>query len=393
MMKKLFKPAALLLCMTLLLALLTVPFAAEEADEYEEKVISYVFDGDEGTNVEDTELTDTFNMQIIRAAGGDGVVNNDGVAELSQYAGFHTDVDVAYDCFTGAYTFSLDYDFTCSSPTLGGIFVRMIDPASYRVTNPKNAGTQQSFDMFEWDWYGENGGKGEGFSSIGGSGIRVFLNKSNSTIGVSVKTRVEDGLFVHSKGVELAYPEGFNSNGMNNFRFEDDGKGIVNIYINDALFSIVEYGGEPGTYPDGDEGDSDVMYYKHAVIKDAAGTQLMELDNARISADYSAVGVGNRGENTTKLDNIKLTYLAKKKAATPTPTQAPTPKPTEKAAEPTENAGDKATAAPTNNATVPSEKQQKKGNNYTWLYVACGVVAVAAVAIIIVSSAKGKKKK
>ncbi|MBO7406416.1 MAG: hypothetical protein J6V14_02205, partial [Clostridia bacterium] len=155
----------------------------------------------------------------------------------------------------------------------------------------------------------------------------------------------------------------------------------------------VEYGGEPGTYPDGDEGDSDVMYYKHSVIKDAAGTQLMELDNARISADYSAVGVGNLGENTTQLDNIKLTYLAKKKAATPTPTQAPTPKPTEKAAEPTENAGDKATAAPTNNAAVPSEKQQKKGNNYTWLYVACGVVAVAAVAIIIVSSAKGKKKK
>ena len=395
-MKNVFRTLAMLLCVSLVIALAVLPASAEEAEEYEEKTISYTFEGDEGANIEDSALADTFIMQIVRAAGGDGIVNDDGVAELSKYAGFYTDTDIAYDYFAGAYTFSLDYDFTCSSPTLGGIFVRMTDPSAYKVTNPKNAGTQQAFDMYEWDWYGENGGKGQGISSIGGSGIRVFLNKSNSTIGVSVKTRVEDGLFVHSQGVEFAYPEGFDSKGMNNYKFEDDGKGLVKVYINEVLLATVEYGGERGTYPDGDEGDSDVVYYKHAVIKDSEGTQLMELDNARISAEYAAVGVGNRGENTTKLDNVKLTYMQKKKAATPVPTEAPTAepteKPTEKAADPTDNSGDKATAAPTDNSKDPS-KDQKKGGNYTWLYVVCGVVAVAAVAIIIVSVAKGKKKK
>jgi hypothetical protein len=396
-MKKTAKILAFVMCAAMLLTLSAVPFQAEEADEYEEKTISYTFDGEEGSQLEESELADTFVMQIVRGAGGEGTVTEEGTVDLAKYAGFFTDIDVAYDYFAGAYTFSLDYDFSCSSPTLGGIFIRLTDPAGYKVTNPKNAGTQQAFDMYEWDWYGENGGKGQGISSIGGSGIRVFLNKQNSAIGVSVKTRVEDGLFVHSQGVEFAYPEGFNASGMNNYKFEDDGKSSVKVYVNNALLATVEYGGEPGTYPDGDEGDSDIMYYKHAVIKDAEGTQLLELDNARISADYSAVGIGNRGENTTTIDNVTLKYMQKKKAATPVPTQAPTAepteKPTEKAPDATQNAGDKATSIPADNTKAPSGNDQKKGGNYTWLFIVCGVVAAAAVAVIVITSVKGKKKK
>ena len=370
-MKKTAKILSFVLCAAMLLTLSAVPFQAEEADEYEEKTISYTFDGEEGSQLEESELADTFVMQIVRGAGGEGTVTEEGTVDLTKYAGFFTDIDVAYDYFAGAYTFSLDYDFSCSSP--------------------------EAFDMYEWDWYGENGGKGQGISSIGGSGIRVFLNKQNSAIGVSVKTRVEDGLFVHSQGVEFAYPEGFNASGMNNYKFEDDGKSSVKVYVNNALLATVEYGGEPGMYPDGDEGDSDIMYYKHAVIKDAEGTQLLELDNARISADYSAVGIGNRGENTTTIDNVTLKYMQKKKAATPVPTQAPTAepteKPTEKAPDATQNAGDKATSIPADNTKAPSGNDQKKGGNYTWLFIVCGVVAAAAVAVIVITSVKGKKKK
>ncbi|MBO4325854.1 MAG: hypothetical protein J5950_01110 [Clostridia bacterium] len=396
--KKSVKFAAILLSIVFMLSLACVSVSAEEEVEYEEKTISFDFNGDAGMTLEDSELADMFIMQIIRGAGGDGQITDDGFVSLFKYAGFYTDIDVAYDYFAGAYTFSVDYYFDSNNPSLGGIFVRLTDPAGYRITNPKNAGTQQSFDLFEWDWYGENGGSEKGVSSIGGSGIRVYQNRPASSIGVTVKTRVEDGLYVHSQGVEFAYPEGFNADGMNTYKFDDNGKGLLKIYVNDALLATVEYDGEPGTYPDGDEGDSDILYYKHAVIKDAEGTQKLELDNARISAEYSAVGIGNRGDTTTHFDNIRLTYMQKKKTATEAPTEAPatpTTAPTEKATDNSSNAtavsGD-ATPGGSEATKKPDDNQKKSGNN-TWIYILCGVVGVAAVAVILVSVLKGKKKK
>ncbi|MBP5632562.1 MAG: hypothetical protein J6X34_02890 [Clostridia bacterium] len=392
-MKKFKIITVLLLALALVLPLAVVSTATESEPEYEEKKIEFTFTGEEGLTLEESEIADTFIMQVVRAAGGEAQVEDDGTVTLKSYSGFYTDIDMAYDYFAGAYTFSIDYQFVTTNPALGGIFVRMTDPSAYTITNPKNAGTQQHFDMYEWDWYGENGGKEKGVSSIGGSGIRVYENKSAKKIGVSVKTRVEDGLYVHAQGVEFDYPEGFDATGRNNYKFVDDGKSSVQIFVNGGLLATVEYSGEKGTYPDGDEGDSDLVFYKKAVIKDASGTQLLELDNARISADYGAVGLGNRGDASTSFDNIVLTYLQEKKPATPVPTEAPATE------APTQKPTDEATAKPADTTKEPAaatpesgEKQTKSGNNLTWLYVVCGVVAVAAVGIIIAFSVKGKKK-
>lgn len=396
-MKKIKFLAAMLLAAALVLTSAGAAFAAEGEDEYEEKTIAYTFDGEEGLTLEESEMADTFTMTVIRAASGEAMIGDDGVVSMSSYGGFYTETDIAYDYFSGAYTFSIDYRFETTNPALGGIFIRMTDPEGYQVTNPKNANVQQAFGLYEWDWYGENGGREKGVSSVGGSGIRVYEIRSSSKIGVCVKTRVEDGLYVHAQGVEFAYPEGFNKDGLNTYKFVDDGKSSVQIFVNEVLLATVEYGGEPGTYPDGDEGDSDIMYYKNAVIKDATGTSMLELDNARISAEYSIAGVGNRGDAATSFDNVRLTYMQKKKPATPVPTEAPVTEKPETTQAPEENA----TAVPGGNATeVPgkataepgSKQQEKKGNNFTWLYIVCGVVAVAAVAAIVISSVKGKKK-
>ena len=385
-MKSLFKIAAALLSVLMLAAALSgIAVFGEAAEEYEEKKESYTFDGEEGSNLEDTVLADSFVMGIVRAAGGDAIVRDDGQVLMQSYASFYLDPDMAYDCLSGAYTFSLDYQNAGDNPALSGIFVRMIDPESYAVTNPKNAGVQQSFGLYEWDWYKENNGKEKGISSIGGSGIRVYVN--GKKIGVTVKTRVEDGLYVYSNGVEIDAPEGFAAGGMNNFRFVDDGKSKVEIYVAGKLLSTVEYGGEPGTWPDGDEGDSEVLYYKHADIKDASGNSLMVLENARISAQYSMVGVGNRGGSSTTFDNLELSWMQKKKAATPAPTEAPA---TEKPAE-TQKAT-QAPAATEKPVFTPSTGNKGNGGNYTWIFIVCGVVALGAVAAIVISTVKGKKK-
>ena len=392
-MKRTLKIAAAVLTAVLLLTtVLPAGVFAEAADEYEEKTEKYDFDGDEGSMLEDTGLADTFIMTIIRAAGGDAVIKDDGTALMQSYAAFCLDPDFAYDCMNGAYTFSLDYGFKGDNPALGGIFIRSIDPSYYAVTNPKNSNVQQAFYMYEWDWYKENNGKEKGISSVGGSGIRVFVNNSSGKIGVSVKTRVEDGLYVYSNGVELTPPDGFDAKGLNNFRFVDDGKSRLEIYVCGTLLSTVEYGGEPGTWPDGDEGDCDALYFKQAAIKDAEGNVLLELNNARISAQYSIIGIGNRGDVSTTLDNVELTWLQKKKAATPVPTEVPaTEKPVE-TPKATQNSGSNATAAPVQTLKPNDNKTNNGGSKYAWIYVACGVVAAGALAAIVISSVKGKKK-
>ena len=371
--------------------------SAEATDEYEEKSIRFSFDDDAGMNLEDSTLTDVFVPQVVRAAGGVADIREDGILAMSGYAGFYTDPDIAYADYSGAYTFSVDYQQTASAPSLMGIFVRMADPKAYSVTNPKNSGTQQSFDLYEWDWYRENGGSGTGVSSIAGSGIRVYQDVAKKQIGIDVKTRTEDGLFVYGNGILLDYPEGFNEEGLNNYRFVDDGKSKVEIFVCGKSFASVEYGGETGSYPDGDEGDCDTVYYKKAVIKDASGNVLLEVEKARISAEYSIAGIGNRGDANALLDNVEFTWMAKKKPATPVPTEKPaTPVPTEKPAEATD-ASSSGTAAPDKTAAPASTQQagqiaKKSENNLTWVFVVCGVVTVGAVAVIIATLAKKKKK-
>lgn len=396
-MRRIIKNGTLKFTLLLIAVLLLFPSAvraAERSAEYKTKTESYTFDEDDGLNLEDTDITEMFTATVVRAAGGEAAVK-DGYVEMSQYAGLYSDIDISYDYLSGLYSFTVDYDTVGNNPALGGIFVRMTDPSAYSVTNPMNSNVQQFFSLYEWDWYKENRGKEKGISSIGGSGIRVYKNNPAGKIGIAVKTRTEDGLFVFSQGVELPYPEGFNESGFNQFRIDDDGISCVIININDVLFATVEYGGEPGTYPDGDDGDSDLLFYKHAVIKNAAGEQLLEVDNARISARYSILGIGNRGDHVTKIDSVKISYLTKVKD---NPTKAPatevpevTDAPAATDAPKTDGTVSDPTSVPARETEAPG-KTDSSGGGLVWLYAVCGVIAAAAVAVIIIYAVKGKKK-
>jgi len=389
--ENLAKYAGKLLCALLVLALaagVCGPLAARaeetEETEYVEKLVTFDFTDCEGDSIADTPLVDYFVPDIVAAAGGVAEVIPGDVLQLTSYATFYLDVDNAYDLFSGAYVFSLDYQFKSTSSTLGGIFLRATDPGAYTITNPKNSGVSQAFNFYEWDWYKENSGKADGESCIGGSGIRIYDSISSSKLGINIKTYEEDGLHVYARKVLFNYPKSYRAGEMNNFRFIDDGKGVIQILVNNELLCTVEYGGEPGAYPDGDDGSSSQLFYKEASVKDPEGNVLLSVDNARISAEYSMVAVGSRGDAVSLLDNVVISWMEKKKAATPEPTA------TERVIVTAAPATDVPTEAP---ATGEASKPSGGGlSTNAIIYIACGAVAVIAVAIIAITAIKKKKK-
>ena len=381
-------PAGKLLCALLAILLAAgicgrIGALAEETDgsEYEEKMVAFDFADSEGYQITDTDLVDYFVPDVIGAVGGVAEVIEGDVLQLTGYATFKLDIDNAYDMFSGAYVFSLDYQFKSTSSSLGGIFLRATDPAAYSITNPKNSNVAQVFNFFEWDWYKENGGKADGESCIGGSGIRIYDSIGSSKLGINIKTYEEDGLNVYARKVLFNYPKSYRAGELNNFRFIDDGKGLIQILVNNELLCTVEYGGEPGAYPDGDDGSSSQLFYKEASVKDPEGNVVLSVDNARISADYSMVAVGSRGDAVSLVDNVVISWMEKKKPATPVPT----------ATERVVITAAPATAVPSASAEPVSSGSGGLGAN-TIIYIVCGVVALAAVAAIVITAVKKKKK-
>lgn len=268
------------------------------------------------------------------------------------------------------YEFSMDVQIV--DPGLIGFFVRSVYPVT--KWNPANGGgTDTTFVFFEADWYQENQGK-NGSTGIGGSGICVIPKADG--IRVNLKTYEPDGLKIANKFYDFPLPEGLNISEFFNLKFKDDGE-KVEILINDQLLATVEMS-EPGVYEE-DEDDPN-EYLKKAVVKDAAGNEVLSINNARISAGQSQVGIGNRNKEVN-IDNLKLTY----EAPDPTPTPEATPEP-EETKTPTQTQ-----TSPSPSSTSSSEDKTEGSSN---IGVIIGIiVAVVVVSVIVVIVLVSKKKK
>lgn len=367
--------------------------AAEEGGSEETPVNTKTFEFKTSTKdveytLEELSLTDLFTVEAV--AGGTAGVTASGDAELYMFSHVYLSQYDSPVSLQKSYTFQVDFRSTASAN--GAIFVRAVDPQAYTITNPLwNA--DQTFGFFEWDYYAETDGAGA--SGSGGSGIKVF--HTDSKIYVGLKLYAEDGLHITGQNVEFDFPEGFKAGELNTYKFVDNGVSQVEIFVNDVLLCTVEYGGKPAPYPDGDDGDVDILYYKDAAIKGADGTELLRVNNARICAEYSTVAIGNR-DNTTYFNNLVLTYETDAPSGDKEPTETENTGATE-TKEPSENtkAPDNSTAGTTGTAGTPTADPGSKdtGNKDGGAPVAliigiCAAVAVAAIVVIIVALRKKK---
>ena len=390
-MKSLTKVLALIAVLALALTCFAPARAnAEAAVEYEEKTIKFdLSEEDPDTTLDTTDFGDYFTCAAIT---GDSVcaVGDDGEGFLNAYAHVYLTEEGSDELLQGPYSVSLKY-YTATKGD-AGIYVRGIRPELTAAENVVLNNTSMSFWYYEWNWYKEH--QGAGNSTTGGCGIKV--SNSGGNVLLSINTHEDDGLHVSSRVVKLTPPDGFDPNGMNEYKITDDNKSHVELFVNGTLLATVDYSGEPSDYPD-EEGvimENGVLYYKNAVVKGADGTELLNIDNARIAAELPIIALGNRnGESHFK--DFEITYSAPKKAPTPEPTEAPTQAPTdEPAQQPTDKPADNATQAPQKATDKPADDDTKSdGKKFPVVPVVagvCGAIVVGAVIAIIVS---GKKKK
>ena len=361
---------------------------AENTVEYEEKTIT--FDLSEEDPETTLDLTDFGEYFTCGAITGDSVcaVGDDGEGVLNAYAHVYLTEEGSDELLQGPYSVTLKYH-TLNKGN-GGIYVRGVRPELFAAEN-KVLNASMSFWYYEWNWYKEH--QGAGNSTTGGCGVKV--SHDESSVLLSVNTHEDDGLHVSSKVIRLDPPEGFDTKGFNEYKITDDNKSHIELFVNGTLLATVDYSGEPSDYPD-EEGvimENGVLYYKNAVVKGADGTELLNIDNARIAAEIPIIALGNRNEEA-RFKDFAITYSAPKKAPTPEPTEAPTQAPTDKPADkPTDKPADNATKAPQNATSKPADNNEASPKKFPIVPVVagvCGAIVVGAVIAIIVS---GKKKK
>ncbi len=391
-MKSLTKVLALVTVLALALTCFAPARAnAEAAVEYEEKTIKFdLSEEDPDTTLETTDFGDYFSTGAIT---GDSVcaVGDDGDGVLVNFAHVYLTEEGSDELLTGPYAVTVKY--TTATNGDGGIYVRGIRPELVSSEN-KVLGAPMSFWYYEWNWYKEHSGA-NGNSGTGGFGVKVSHNATS--VLLSINTHKDDGLHVSYEVIELTPPEGFDFNGLNEYKITDDNKSHIEVFVNGTLLATVDYSGEPSDYPDEDGVimENGILYYKNVVVKGADGTELLNIDNARIAAELPIIALGNRnGESHFK--DFEITYSAPKKAPTPEPTEAPTQAPTDEPAQPTDKPADNATQAPQKATAKPADnKDNTKTDGKAFPVVpvvagVCGAIVVAAVIAIIVS---GKKKK
>lgn len=344
---------------------------------YEKQTYSYEYDFSENADdITGADLMEIFYYEGL--AGGAGSISADSTLVVNGYSQLYVREEVCKTDFTGAYTYTFDFKSTFNPDA--AIYVRGINPFTYTVANPKNNTDSQVFNYYEWDWYGENGGTA-GVSSAGGSGIKIF--EQSSSLGITIKTYVEDGLKIVGKTATVALPEGFKVGQMNKYTIDDDGKGIIKVYINDVIACSVEYSGEPVAYPDGNDGNCPLLYYPSAVVKDASGNEVLSVSNPRINAEYGMLAFGIRGtDRFITLDNLKLEYH--EFVPVEKPTQDPNATPEVTSAPEATNAPE-ATKAPDATKAPEADDGNKEGG--------CGASAVIAHVMLVLGAAVILKKK
>lgn len=239
----------------------------------------YVSDGSfddesDGTSAQDTDrFSYDWAMSIIN---GEAIVKEEGdnkYLAVTGYSEFYS-----FDPIEGPYTYSIDLKL--NNPGDVNIFVRA------------GRNEPEIFPFYEWDWYNEKGGK-NGTSSTGGPGLIVSLQQD--AIRVRIKNMQTDS---ENEGICSVYydfpkPEGYDVKKFNNIKFVDDGAKIE-IFFNNVLLATAEMS-DKGTYEqDKDHRPVDFTYFKKVVLKDAAGTEVLNVDNARLVAESNLVAFGGR---------------------------------------------------------------------------------------------------
>ena len=189
---------------------------------------------------------------------------------------------------TEPYTFSLDLRTGTPLADWNGIFIR----------------TGDVFNLYEWDFYSEKGGT-DGTSSIGAAGIVIYPVIDG--VRLAIKTRADGPWGISCVYTDILVEGNPDWSSFTNLKVEDDGS-TVKIYIGGSLTATVELS-EKGTYPE--DGNTEIpeyldcVYYKTAVVKDAAGTERFRTESARVVAEDAYLGIGIR-EKSMDIDNISI---------------------------------------------------------------------------------------
>lgn len=312
------------------------------------------FEGEtDGANINETdEFTYNWGLSIIN---GEGIINEEDGNKFLSVTGFSE--FYSYEPIEAPYTYSID--------------IKLDTPGDVNIFVRSGRNEASPFPFYEWDWYVEKGGK-NGASSTGGPGLIVSLQQDAVRVRIKNMQTDAENERISSVYYDFTGIKDYDFTKFNNIKFVDDGEKIA-IYFNNELLATCEMS-EKGTY-EGDSETVDFMYFKKAVLKNAEGVEVLNLDNARLVAESSLVAFSTRN-HPFYADNITLSYEVED---TPEPTQ--TPEATEKPA---------ATPSKTNSiATQKPADDADNDFNPVWLaLIASTSVAVIVVVVIIVRKRK-----
>ena len=182
------------------------------------------------------------------------------------------------------YTLSLDTRATKTSQDGGWIFVRT--STSPFVTHEKKVINEYETDSF-------NDGKYP--NGVGATGVYIKPHGTKIQIGIRTTEPVSETNKngIGRKYVELDAPNGKDV-GTTFFALRvEDYNDVMKIYADDVLLVSIEYSNTNGSV------------FTKAVMKDAEGTVLIDIDNARIAHKAATIAFANRA-GSIDVDNIVL---------------------------------------------------------------------------------------
>lgn len=312
--------------------------------------------------------------------------------EGNQYLKLDGFIDVrSWDYF---YDYILDFDIRCENYGNNGIFVRGEFPGALTKINPMNAGTTQTFNYYEWDWYAENGGKSGG-SGIGGSGILIAPGKSG--IRITVKKYAADGLTVTSESFDFDLPASADFDGFTNIKVTDDSKEIK-IFCAGELVCKIALSSDSVVYDSVvyDSDGTDVAYFKSITIYDADGAEKGTVENTRVHYDGGQIAFTSR-VSAIDIDNLSLTFgegsvASDGKTETETTTVVQTePSTTEPAGTQAETDASSATE-PADSVTSDPGNAGSKGLSIKTKIILIAAAAVVVIVAVLAIVVKPKKK-
>lgn len=320
-----FKKLSVFLSLLMIICMLSVGTAVMAA--VEEVEMSFDEDGTADLNIEAyAGIFDNpayFKIQYPENAVVSG--DSDQYLDINGYFSMRNDLYI-----TDPYEFSIDvnmlegnfYEDKNNANNIG-FFVRGVEP--YAKERLDKAGAVITLHYHEADYYAyakdENGAAmPDARMGIGGSGIAVYFKADG--IRVELKVYREAGTTVTGEYYDFPLPANFAYGDMFNLKFTDNGTEVC-IYINDALLCEVALS-EPNTVYPLDEGTDVGEFFGKAVISDANGNVVKEIENTRVNSEGSQVAIGCRNMHV-QVDNIVITdYTAPADPSDPSDPSEPT---------------------------------------------------------------------